>query len=202
MNIERCNELGILDEKTYIELENIYKKVFEEYLLSKVNLLNYYSLIKNSELGFGLLNHKVKLKSRLDEYLELNYFFVLNNFRIEKLSQLDIQILKSNNDIEKNNLIQRSYKEIIKDNYKNGLYVDKPYLINYLDSTSDYGYAFNNELVIAIYYGKNINKYGSKKAYLDNYKSKREFLDNISENIKEDIKRELGLSSKIIYEKI
>ena len=95
-----------------------------------------------------------------------------------------------------------TYKEIIKSNYYKGEYTDKIYKINYLNTTSNNGFFDNDSLVLAIYYGKNKNKYGNKEKYLDNYVKKKEFLNNIIKEIKNVIEKELGIKCNIVNNKI
>ena len=201
MNIENCKKLGIIDINVYKELENKYKEAFEKYLLSKVNLAKYQEEMEKSDLDFGLLKNKPLLKSMLKEYLNLGYFFVLNNFHIEKLSTEQIEILKNGTMEDIVKLVETTYKGVIKNNYLDGKYVEEPYEINYIISTSDIGYAPNNALVFAIYYGSNTKKHGGIDGYLNNYKEKRNFLELMCDRIKDEVKKELDLTCKIIYEK-
>ena len=202
MNDKNIKKLGINDYKTYKELQNLYKEAFEKMLMNKINLKEYQDKISNSSLGFGKVNNKPILKSGLNEYFDLNSFYLLNNFRIEKLSKESLNYLKSNDINGRIKLVEQTYKEVLKDNYLHGKYIEEPYQINYLFSSSNLGYALNNELFIAIYYGLNTEEYGSIDAYLENYNEKRGLLEFISSEIKDKIKRELGLSCKIIYEKL
>lgn len=188
------------NREDYRELENIYKKYFEIYLNSQINLKGYDELIKNSELDFGILQQKVNIKSNLEEYLNLNYFYILNNFYIEKLTDEEKLILRSNNEEEIFNLIKNTYKNII--TYTREDIPNKRFKINYTFSTSKESFSYNDELVVAIYYGKNTIDLISKENYLDNYHKKQEFLNDLSNNLSNDIKSKLDLDSKIIYLKI
>ena len=202
MNVERALSLGIDNYDEYIKLQNYYKKEFEEFLISKINLKNYNGKIESSELGFGKVEKEIRLKSNLKEFLNLNHFYILNNFRIEKLSKEQISILKNGSNSDRQQLIIDTYKEVIKNNFLNGRYTDKKYKINYLSSTSRKGYFDNDSLVIAIYYGNNKYKYDNKEKYLKNYIEKREYLNNIGNEIKLQVLNELNMKCDIIVSKI
>ena len=186
----------------YLKLANEYKKYFEYYLLSKVDLVKYDKNIIDSKLGFGDLSKKVNLRSNLDEFMDINHIFVLNSFYIEKLDNNQIEVLKNGTNEDKEKLIKETYKDVIRDNYYDGKYRNEVYKVNYLNSTSNYGYFDNDSLVLAIYYGSNKYEYGSKENYLINYEEKRKYLDNICNEIKANIKNELGIKCDIIYSKI
>lgn len=189
-----------MDRENYRELENIYKKYFEIFLNSKIKLIKYDDSMKNSELDFGILQEKVNLKSNLEEYLNLNYFYILNNFYVEKLTDEEKMILISNNEEQILNLIKNTYKNII--TYTREDLPNKRFKINYTFSTSEDSFSYNDELVIAIYYGKNTIDLISKENYLDNYNKKQEFLNNLSNNLSNEIKNNLDLDCKIIYKKL
>ena len=189
-----------MNRENYRELENIYKKYFEIYLNSQINLKEYDESMKNSELDFGILQSKVNIKSNLEEYLNLNYFYILNNFYIEKLTDEEKQILMSNNEEEIFNLIKNTYKNII--TYTREDIPNNRFKINYTFSTSKESFSYNDELVVAIYYGKNTIDLISKENYLDNYNKKQEFLNDLSNNLSNEIKSKLDLDCKIIYLKI
>ncbi len=198
MNKENCKLLGIEEKKVYFELSNEYKKVFENYLLLKVDLLKYDNDIKNSKIGIGDLDKNIKLKSSLNEFLNLNHIFILNEFHIEKLNKDQIDILKGNDENEKKSLVINTFKEVIRNNYLNGKYENKTYKINYINSTGKAGIFDNDSLVIAIYYGKNKYKYGSKELYLKNYRERIDFLKELSFKIKRDVNVELDLKCDVI----
>ena len=44
-----------MDDNYSLEFQNLYKKIFEKYVLSKVDLNKYEEMINSSELGFGKL---------------------------------------------------------------------------------------------------------------------------------------------------
>lgn len=189
-----------MNREQYKDLENIYKNYFEKYLASKTNIIKYDESMKNSELDFGLLNRKVNLKSNLDEYLNLNYFYILNIFYVEKLTNEQQLILSSNNEEQIIQLVINTYKDIIK--YTREDHPNERYKVNYTFNSSEESYSYNDELVIAIYYGSNTIDLVTKEKYLDNYHKKEEFLNEISNDLSSEIKNNLDLDCKIIYQKI
>ena len=174
----------------------MYKEQFEKYLLSKVNLVEYDNSITNSNLDFGLCNN-YKLPSNLDEFLNLKYIYILNKFYIEKLSKEELNILVNGNEQDKEQLINNTYKKIL-------LYGDDPnkkVKINYNNTDIYEDYSNNDELVIGIFYGSNNNKYNTEEDYLDNYNKKKEFMKELSQRLKEEIKLKLDLNTNVIIRK-
>ncbi len=192
----------------YIKLENLYKNLFEKYLNTKINLNIYDEKLKNSDLDFGLPSPtKKQLTSGLNEYLDLKYIYILNNFFIEKLDNEDINSLKD--ELEKDvidlnenliNIIERTYKEIINNNYYKGSYIEKNYNVCYGDITLD-SYAPNNALVLKIFYGKNTKEFNHEE-FIKNIKEKKIFLQKFSEELKEEIEKNLNIKCVVFNEKI
>ena len=201
MNTEMCKKLQIDDVETYKELENRYKEIFEKFILSEVNLSKYDDEITNSDLDFGNCTNKQKLYSQLNEYLNLNHIYILNNFFIEKLSIEALNVLKNGSYEEALNIIKLTYKEVIKNNFYKNRYVDKIYKISYGMYPTPYNMADNNELVFMIYYGLNTKKY-NKEEYLKNYREKKNKLAEISNKIVEEVSNKLEIPVKVMYRKI
>ena len=197
MNKERIKELGLTDED-YLKYANEYKKVFEGILESKVRLSNYDKLLETSDLGFGATDVKIKLTSGLDEFLNLKFMWILNKFFIEKLSKEQLTILDNGTDMDKQNLVLNTYKDIILSNYHRGEYTDKRYLINLTNSELIEDFSYNDELVIGLFFGKNKIPSNTKEEFLDKYNKQKEYVNKLSEQLKTDIKNNLGINTKII----
>ena len=208
MNKELAIQKGLIinnNNSKYIKLENTYKYLFEYWLVSQVNLKKYNQEIKNSRLDFGIPNPTSnQLISGLNEYLNLEYIYIINNFFIEKLDINDINILNNYSQEEPNekeiDLIKRTYKEIIKNNYFHKEYTDKIYNICYGYAIPS-NFAPNNNLVLKIYYSKNKYELDNEK-FIENISLKKDFLNRISENITKDIKNKLDIDVTIMIEKI
>lgn len=195
------------DNKIYKTLEEIYKYLFEVYIMSKINLKLYDEEIKNSGYYFGKTNLKDKqMISGLKEYLGLDYICVLNNFFIEKLEKEDIELLKKclmQQKLEVTNellmMVQRTYKDIIKKNYLKGEYTDKKYKVCYGVAIPS-NFANNDALVLKIYYSKNTKQLNDEE-FIDNIKKQKEFIEKLSKRMKKEIESVLNISCEILNEK-
>lgn len=203
INVSLAIEKGIIindDFTNYERLAEKYKLLFTKYLESKIDFKKYDDKLFNSDLDFGVMPKEYQNEYQKESYLNLKYIYIRNNFYIEKLNVDDIKYLYNINiDINFNqditDFIERTYRDVINDNYKHGKYVEK--------TTTCYG-AFipdnivnSNALAICIQYGKNNKKY-SDKEYLDNLKLKRFFLDNLSIEMKIDIMQSLKVETVIL----
>ena len=74
-------------------------------------------------------------------------------------------------------------------------------MINYMNDEALNHYSRADQLVIGIFYGSNTRKYNSKDGYLDNYRRKRDFMNNLSKQLSNDILNILDLSTNIIIYK-
>lgn len=210
VNKDLAKEKGLIIDNNYDlykKIENIYKYLFEYFLLSKIDLGKYNNKIKNSNLYFGVPHpNSEQLLSNLNEYLNLEYIYILNNFYIEKIDINDINVLKQYIDkkIEINehllNIIKNTYKEVIKNNYRNGKYTNLKYKVFY-------GYVHpknavdNDALVLKIFYSRNTIKLEDEE-FINNIKNKREFLEKLSNEIIDEVKNKLEINCNILIEKI
>ena len=99
MNIELAKEKSLIindDNSVYIELANKYKKIFEQYLLSNINIQSYDQKIDSNTFFIGIGNpNKRQLVSNLENHLNSKYFYIINDFYIEKLSIEEINYLRN-----------------------------------------------------------------------------------------------------------
>lgn len=211
VNIELAKNKGLIvndSNNNYKVLENLYKYLFEYYLLSKVDLRKYDEDIFNSNLYFGISNPSNKQKGNgLNEYIKFNYIYLLNNFFVEKLSVEDINKLQ--NALNEGNLrptpelleiIDRTYKQVIRNNYTNNGYLDNVFKVYYGEYKPD-NFVDNDALVIKIFYGKN-SKELSDDEYLKNMSEKKKFLNDLSIKLMTELKEQLDLNINILIEKI
>lgn len=202
MNIDLATEKNINDLKVYISYQNRYKYFFEKYLYDKLSLKEYDKKIKESNLDFGISTPTMKQKYTItEEFFDFDYIYLINRFYVEKLSIEELSILKSNDEDIIMNLIENTYKEIIKDNFRNNEYTNEVYRVRYGNSSKETNFIPNNNIVFKILYSKNNKKY-SNEEYIKNMKDKREFLNNIIEEISEEIKNILDIDCSIIVEKL
>lgn len=211
VNIALARQKGLIvndDTKDYVIIENLYKYLFVYYLNSKVNIQKYDDEISNSDLDFGIAHPmNIQKGNDLNEFSKWKYIYILNDFFVEKLSATDINklknALKTQNLVptpELNEVIERTYPEIIKNNYTKSGYTDESYNIYYGEFHPG-NFVKNNALVIKIFYGKDKTKL-SDEEYLLNIKAKKEFLDNIVNRIKSDIQEKMKINVDILVEKI
>lgn len=189
-------------ENNYIELQNKYKKLFEQYILQKINLKKYDDLILNSNLDFGIsIPNTQQLFTELENFLELKYIYIINNFFIEKLDNNALELLiKSPYNLNEQtySLIEGTYKDIIKDNFNNE-YSDKKYYVCYGYNIKS-NYAYNDALVFHIIYSRNTKEY-SDEEFIQNIKDKRIFLDTLKAHMIEEINQQLSIPCHVIVSK-
>ena len=197
VNIALAEKKG-LDKSKYDKLVKNYMYLLEYYINSKIDLSRYDELIKNSDLYYGI---NTKYQS-LNEYFSFNYIFLINNLFVEKLSIKELELLDSFNDVVNNELIDlvdRTYKEVIFDNFNNGNYQDNVSKVCY-GSLIPSHMVDNNALVFKIYFGKNkIDLSGQE--FIELTEKQYDFLDNIANKIKEDIRNKLNTNCEVLIEK-
>ena len=202
-NKELAKEKGLIineDTTKYDKLVKNYKYLLEYYINTKIDLKKYDNYIKNSELGIGI-NPKYR---PLNEYLGLDHIFFINNLFVEKLSTNDVD--KIINNFDKNNIsselldiIERTYKDVIYDNYIKGEYRNDIYKVCY-GAVIPSNFIDNNSLVFKIYYGKNtINLDGDE--FIKLHEKQLEFFNNLINVLQNDIKDKLKVNCTILIEK-
>lgn len=187
-------------------LKKTYKQLFEIYLQNKIDLKLYDNKIKNSDLDFGK-GHPTKsnLINDLGEYLGLNYIYIINDFFIEKLSINDLNELRKVYQEKKYNIntikmIEKTYKEVLNNNFVNGKYVNEPFNRCY-GPVIPKNFALSDSLVIKIIFGKNMKQYNDEE-YLVNAKAKTNFLNILCNDLKKGIEENLEIRVTIFREKV
>ena len=139
----------------------------------------------------------------MNEYLKLDYLVLINNLFIEKLDINDINLLmnfnRNNINDEMLSMIKKTFKEIIKDNYFKGNYVDNIYNVCY-GPMVPYNFASNNSLVFRFYYGKNTMHFDNQE-YIELDKKQREYINQEMELLKKEILTKLDVNCEILIEK-
>ncbi len=188
------------DMSLYNKLRIKYQYVLEYYLSTIIDLKKYEQEIDNSNLYIGK-NIKYKV---LNKYLDLDYLFLINNLFIEKLNENDINLLQNfnENNISNDllNMVERTFKEIIKDNYLNNEYQDKIYKICYGPVVPS-NFVDNDALVFKLYYGKNIKEILDTDKFLEINQKQISFINDIINKIKKEIKEKLNVNCEILLEK-
>lgn len=190
----------------YVILKKTYKQLFEIYLQNKIDLKLYDNKIKNSGLDFGK-GHPTKSNviNDLGEYLGLDYIYIINDFFIEKLSINDLNELRKVYQEKKYNIntikmIEKTYKEVLNNNFVNGKYVNQPFNRCY-GPVIPKNFALSDSLVIKIIFGKNTKQYDDEE-YLVNAKAKTNFLNILCNDLKKEIEENLGIKVTILREKV
>ena len=134
INEELAIQKGLIENGNtfkYDELVKKYKYLLEYYISSKIDFNKYDDMIKNSGLSIGI-NPKYK---SLNEYIKSDFIFLITNLFVEKLSNEDINTIvnfdKNNITNDLINVIERTYKDVIYDNYFKGEYKDMTYNVCY-----------------------------------------------------------------------
>ena len=196
-NIELINNKG-LDDNQYKDLEKKYKYLLEYYLSTIINFNEYEEEINNSNLYIGK-NSKYK---SINLYLNLYYIFLINNLFIEKLSMDDINLLSNFNGNVNNeliDLIKRTYKDIILDNYTKDGYIEDTYKVCYGDVVP-FNFVDNDALVLKIYYGKNTRNIDGKE-FIELHKKQLNFFNILIDKIINEIEEKLDVKCNVLLEK-
>lgn len=115
-------------KEEYIELYNMYRRLFSEFIIKKIDLQEYDKKIESSELKFKQLAQEDMDIYQFFTSDELRYFYIRNNIYIENLTDEEKNILKRKMleenyelDEEALKMIESTYKKVIfEDALKNG----------------------------------------------------------------------------------
>ncbi len=205
MNIEEARNKGLIagnDMSVYKKVQKEYKYIFEYYLSSIIDFNKYEKEIDNSNLYIGIgKNLKFKM---LNEYMNLDYFFFISNLFVEKLCKNDIELLlakfnKNNISDELVEMVKRTYKDVIKNNFFRGEYTDKVYKVCY-GPIVPINFVDNDALVFKLYYGKNLINL-EKSEFIALHQKQLVFLNEITKRIIDEIKEKIGVKCAFLLEK-
>lgn len=128
MNFDEINREEIkhfyLEKNTDTEKYILYRKLFTEYIIDKLNLKKYDDELKNSELNFIPIQEE---KMDIYQYFSsdiLKYFYIRNNLYIEKLDKDAIDFIEQRIKAQEYNL-DKIARDIIERTYRNVLFKDK-----------------------------------------------------------------------------
>lgn len=203
INIDLAKEKGLVvgnDTSIYDSLSKKYKYLLEYYLNSLIDFNKYEELIDNSALYIGK-NNKYK---KINEYLNLNYIFLITHVFIEKLDSNELDMLKKfdGNTISSDliEMISRTYKDVIRDNYIKGKYQNDIYKVYYGPFIPD-NFVDNDVLVFKIYYGKNLKEILDTDEFITLNNQQLEFFNNLINKLKNEIETKLQCKCKVLLEK-
>lgn len=140
-------------KELYIVLNCQYRDLFIDYFIRKLDLKEYDDKIKNSKFNYKKLERK-----NMDIYQatcadKLDYFYVRNNFYIERLDEIEKSFVyncignKLNTpDLIKDRFIERTFRKVI---FEDVMHNGEVCTTNYGPESPRY-YAYNNSLVIGV----------------------------------------------------
>lgn len=201
-NLELAKEKGLIvneDKSKYDDLVKKYKYLLEYFLSTIIDFKKYENEIDNSNLYIG---KNSKFKS-LNSYLDLDYIFLISNLFVEKLSVNDINLLMSFDNVNVTNelidLIKRTYKDIIYDNFFKGEYKNISYKVCYGPIIPS-NMVNNDSLAFKIYYGKNLTNFEDEEFIRVN-ENQLSFFNDLILKIKNEVKEKLNINCEILLEK-
>ncbi len=189
----------------YLNLSNLYKFLFEQYLTYNVNLDKYDKMLTESNLKIIPANKDNPTLNGLNEYLNYKYIYMLNYFFIEKLDESDLNVLKGINDITKidtnaiYDLINRTFKDVINNNYVKNHYEDSEYKICYSSIASEENLARNNAVVLKIYYSV-VDENLELNETIEKNKQIKNLIKYVSDQIKKDIESKISINCDVLSE--
>lgn len=215
LNESLFNDMDNNMKETYLEIYSIYRKLFSEYIIDKLQIKNYDFELTNSNLNFvKVIEKDMDIYQNFNNEI-LNYFYIRNNLYIERLTPSERKILytkflSGDYSLDENTkvIIENSYKRIIfEDIHKDG----SNCYINMGPDNSDY-YVPNQSIVIGFRYDEfNLNNLSDEQ--WDNLHDKQllylsEFLLKMSKEISSKVNipiqvikyNEYSVKKKIIFE--
>lgn len=208
VNFELAKEKKLIvdnDYKIYALIQSLYLKALEKYISMYVDLKKYDDEIFDSNLDFGLLPNDRKIPYHKISYLNLKYIYIRNFLFIEKLNNEDLEIfwnkIKNNNyeiDDTLLNIVQRTFKDIINNNYVVNEYKND-FIISY-GPANPITMTKSDDLVINIQYGFNTKKL-SDEEYEENLKQKKELISEIKKELIDKLSS-LGVNVRVFIRNI
>lgn len=189
------------EAKTYINIYWMYRRLFSEYIIRKIELEKYDKELLDSKLVFL---PQVMEKMDIYQYFSssiLKFFYIRNNIYIEKLNETEMQYLKEKIEKEDEELdektvyfIENTYKKVIKEDIlKNG----KNYTITYGPDSKSF-MASNDAIVIGFRYDEFRYNDLDDVQWNELNNKQREFLDKFLNNMKQKIKLCIDVPIEII----
>lgn len=184
--------LSTQKKETYLKLYSIYSYLLNQYLIKKLNLKEYDTILANWKINFPVIQEN---NMDIYQYLSsglLKYFYLRNNIYIERLSKEDTDYLYNiyntknlNLDEEKEKFIERTYLNII---------LEEPnqinHYINYGPDNSNY-FKPTNAIIIGFRFDEYLNH--NIKTWPETHYEQLEIVNNLLEIVKYDINK-LNLS--------
>lgn len=142
-------------KKNYISLYNLYRGLFTQYIVDKLDLEKYDNLITRSGLNFQETDPEYMDVYQYFTSQNIKYFYIRNNIYIERLDEEELNFLKNKlikqemvMDDETISFIEKTYQKLIFEDFlKNG----EKCMIQYGPDSSSF-FARNDSIVIGVRY--------------------------------------------------
>ena len=198
-NLEYLNSLTGTQKDTYLILNGLYRSLLNQYLKQLV-LGNYDKILSSSDLSFVPVATEEQDFYQYYSNNDLKYYYVRNNIFVERLSDEELNYLKSriitNNftlQSEDVTFVRNTFSKVIKEEDIDG----KAYVTNFGPDSSTF-HAQSNSLVIGFRYDEfNLNDMTEEK-WAQNNNKQREFLWNFNNQLEMDLKQKLNIPVSVI----
>lgn len=104
------------DDEVINKNELLYKEIFLDYIIKKLNLVEHDEKLSKSKLNYVPISDDKKDCYQKNNAKNLKYFYVRNNIYIERLTRQDIEFIQNK---RKNNevLLDKEWIEFIENTY-------------------------------------------------------------------------------------
>lgn len=200
INDKKLIKSGKLDR--YSIIQAFYRKAFDLYIKSLIDVKKYDDMIENSGLDFTVIPDDRKSIYHYVSSLDLKYIYVRNFLFIEKLSleylNIFIDKIKKDDYVVDDSIldvVKRTYKDVIKDNCIHGEY--KELTTACYGAWTEENLVSSNNLVLCIHYGLN-SKQLEMDEFIKNSLEKKEFLKKLISEMETDFEEKLGVVTTIL----
>lgn len=198
VNIEKLSEE---DKKQYMDLYNLYRELFTEYIIGKLGLGEFDKEIANSGYNFKPVDEENMDIYQYFSSEKLKYFFIRNNIYLEKLTKEEAEFFRKrlregnrNLDTEAEKMVERTYRKVIlEDVLQNG---EKCRVLFGPDSSSFL--SDNSKIVIGFRYDEFYNKGIDDDVWFDRFMRQTEFINSIVSKMKESFEQSLPNETSIL----
>ena len=188
-----------IEKQRNIILYNLYRKLFTQYIIDRLQIKKYDKSIYESGLDFSTINlEDMDIYQYFSSDL-LRYFYLRNNIYIERLNDKELDFLKSKLksdgtvlDDEEIEFIEKTYQKVIfEDVLKNG----DTCMVQYGPNSSNF-FARNDSVVIGVRYNEFDDKLEDNEWQELNDKQ-REFLNSLLERMNKEFVGKLPSNTPI-----
>ena len=187
-------KLNNITKDEYTGLYSIYRKLFTEYMIEKLNLKEYDERIKSSGLNFCANKEK---DMDLYQYFSseyLDYFYLRNNLYVERLNDKELNFLRRKLELDNYDLDDES-RLMIEKTYQKVIFEDV--LGNGEECTTFFGpssgyMAKNNGVVIGVRYDEFARNGLTDDKWDELHNRQKNFLTQLIGEMKENIEKNIS----------